>query len=91
MSGPPAFRLLNMAMTLQLDDEASVALARVAKARGQAMEAVAKEAILDLVAEEQELIELARKGQEDFAAGRWITHEQMVEHLRARRQKLTES
>jgi predicted transcriptional regulator len=80
-----------MAVTLHLDDEASAALSRVARARGQALEAVAKEAILDMVAEEDELIELARKGQADFAAGRWITHEQLVDHLRARRQKLSES
>ena len=80
-----------MAVTLHLDDEAAVALARVAKARGQALDVVAKDAILDMIAEEQELVELARKGQEDFAAGRWITHEQMVEHLRLRRQKLNES
>jgi predicted transcriptional regulator len=80
-----------MAVTLHLDDEAAAALSRVAKARGQALETVAKEAILDMVAEEDELIELARKGQADFAAGRWITHEQLVEHLRARRQKLSET
>lgn len=78
-------------MTLHLDDEASIALARVARTRGQAIETVAKEAILDMVAEEDELLALARKGQADFAAGRWITHEQMIEHLRVRRKKLSGS
>lgn len=59
-----------MAMTVVLDDETSLALTRLAEARGQAPEALAREVILDMAAEEQDLLAYAEEGEQDLREGR---------------------
>jgi predicted transcriptional regulator len=76
-----------MAMTVHLDDEASAALSRVAKARGQAPEAVAKEAILEMVAEEEELLAFIEEGERDLREGRVHSEAEVRQFLAEMRQR----
>jgi predicted transcriptional regulator len=76
-----------MAMTVTLDDEAAAALTRVAKARGQAPEAVAKEAILDMVADEEDLLAFVEEGDRDLREGRVHSEAEVRQFLAEMRQR----
>lgn len=76
-----------MATIVTLDDATEALLQRVAASQGKSKESFAAEALREAVEFEAGLLEMAKKGQEDFAQGRWITHRQLVDRLEARRRK----
>lgn len=75
-----------MAIRAELDDQTSALVKRIADSQGRSVEDFAADAIRE-AAEGAELLELARVGEADFAAGRWITHEEMVEYIEDRRRQ----
>jgi predicted transcriptional regulator len=76
------------AIRAELDEQTFALVKQIAASQGRSVEDFAADAICG-AAEEAQLRELARVGEEDFAAGRWISHEQMIEFLDERRRKRT--
>lgn len=64
-----------------IDSATSELLDQAAAARKCSREEAATLVLAEALREEQALIEAARVGAEDFAAGRWITHDELVARL----------
>lgn len=79
-----------MTMTVHLDEEASAALTRMAEARGQRPEALAKEAILEMAAEAAAFEEAMAEADRDFEEGRVHSHEFVMEWLKGARARAQE-
>lgn len=79
-----------MAIRMEFDADTSALVRRVADSQGRTVEEFAAHAIRE-AALEAELLSLAEAGKADFDAGRWISHEQMVNFLDDRRRKRAQS
>ncbi|NNM77008.1 CopG family transcriptional regulator [Sphingomonas sp. ID1715] len=76
---------MTIAVTTELDDKTAAIVSRVVNAQGISVEEFAADAIREAAIHEAELLDFAQPGVDDLDAGRWVTHEELVQWLDERK------